>query len=210
MTEPSLCTPVFAHKGTVRLEFHINGVAAHSSKPHLGKNALVASAQLTQALWAEHQRLQSRGGPLGPPTLTPTIAAGGHGPNIVPQHASVACDYRVTTLPENDTMSEDTDEVVARLAGFLKRARARRLRDGGPPSKGVVVRFDLEPTTASYESLPLLHKHATTQPIFPPHAADACSRAHKTAAHTRNNTHAHAHSHTPQLQRRVPLFIPGV
>jgi acetylornithine deacetylase/succinyl-diaminopimelate desuccinylase-like protein len=86
VTEPSLCTPVYAHKGTVRLEFHINGVAAHSSKPHLGKNALVASAQLTQALWAEHQRLQSRGGPLGPPTLTPTIAAGGHGPNIVPQH----------------------------------------------------------------------------------------------------------------------------
>mgnify|MGYP006901783532 CR=1 FL=1 len=29
--------------------------------------------------------------------------------------ASVACDYRVTTLPENDTVSEDTDEVVARL-----------------------------------------------------------------------------------------------
>eukprot|EP01044_Picomonas_judraskeda_P009131 COSAG03_NODE_1092_length_4831_cov_17.559594_6_plen_316_part_00 len=86
VTEPSLCTPVYAHKGTVRLEFHINGVAAHSSKPHLGKNALVASAQLTQALWAEHQRLQSRGGPLGPPTLTPTIAEGGHGPNIVPQH----------------------------------------------------------------------------------------------------------------------------
>ena len=25
--------------------------------------------------------------------------------------ASVACDYRVTTLPENDTVSEDTDEV---------------------------------------------------------------------------------------------------
>jgi acetylornithine deacetylase len=118
VTEPSLCTPVFAHKGTVRLQFHVNGVAAHSSKPHLGKNAVVAAAQLTKALWAEHQSLQSRGGPLGPPTLTPTIAEGGHGPNIVPQHASVACDYRVTTLPDNDTISEDVDEVVARLTAI--------------------------------------------------------------------------------------------
>ena len=49
-------------------------MAAHSSKPHLGKNALVAAAQLTKALYAEHESLQSRGGPLGPPTLTPTSA----------------------------------------------------------------------------------------------------------------------------------------
>jgi acetylornithine deacetylase/succinyl-diaminopimelate desuccinylase-like protein len=44
VTEPTLCTPVFAHKGTVRLTFHIHGVAAHSSKPHLGMNALVVRA----------------------------------------------------------------------------------------------------------------------------------------------------------------------
>ena len=24
VTEPSLCTPVFAHKGTVRLQFHVS------------------------------------------------------------------------------------------------------------------------------------------------------------------------------------------
>ena len=118
VTEPSLCTPVYAHKGTVRLEFHVNGVAAHSSKPHLGKNALVAAAQLTKALYAEHENLQGRSGPLGPPTLTPTIAAGGHGQNIVPDHASVSCDYRVTTLPDNDTVSEDVAEVVARLTAI--------------------------------------------------------------------------------------------
>ena len=86
------------------------GEAAHSSKPHLGKNALVAAAQLTKALYAEHESLQSRGGPLGPPTLTPTIADGGHGPNIVPQLATISCDYRVTTLPDNDTVSPQTSD----------------------------------------------------------------------------------------------------
>jgi acetylornithine deacetylase/succinyl-diaminopimelate desuccinylase-like protein len=45
-TEPTLCTPITGHKGGVGLEFKINGVAAHSSKPHLGKNALVAAAVL--------------------------------------------------------------------------------------------------------------------------------------------------------------------
>ena len=60
-----------------RLCCQVHGEAAHSSKPHLGKNALVAAAQLTKALYAEHESLQSRGGPLGPPTLTPTIADGG-------------------------------------------------------------------------------------------------------------------------------------
>ena len=93
----------------------VHGEAAHSSKPHLGKNALVAAAQLTKALYAEHESLQSRGGPLGPPTLTPTIADGGHGPNIVPQLATISCDYRVTTLPDNDTVSRQmlTELLVA-------------------------------------------------------------------------------------------------
>ena len=96
---------MYGHKGTVRLTFHIKGVAAHSSKPHLGQNALVAAAELIQAFQAEHDSLQAdplrASGPLGSPTLTSTLAEGGHGPNIVPQHATVTVDYRVTTSPED-------------------------------------------------------------------------------------------------------------
>ena len=52
-----------------------------------------------------------RTGPLGPPTLTPTLAAGGHGLNIIPEHATVSVDYRVTT-PGSEGVSEDVEEVV--------------------------------------------------------------------------------------------------
>ena len=94
VAEPTLCTPVTGHKGNVGLSFEIEGVAAHSSKPHLGKNALVAASDLIVRLYAEHQGLQTPemvNRPLGAPTVTPTMGSGGHGPNIVPQHASGAC-----------------------------------------------------------------------------------------------------------------------
>ena len=40
-----------------------------------------------------------------------------HGPNIVPQLATISCDYRVTTLPDNDTVSEDVEEGRGRHGG---------------------------------------------------------------------------------------------
>eukprot|EP01051_Picozoa_sp_SAG22_P007415 SAG22_NODE_522_length_9503_cov_4.233624_4_plen_563_part_00 len=114
VAEPTLCTPITGHKGGVGLRLEIKGVAAHSSKPHLGKNALVAAAEVTSRFYAEHERLQrERKGPLGPPTITPTLGGGGHGPNIVPQDAFVHLDYRVTTAGETDTASEDTEQVRA-------------------------------------------------------------------------------------------------
>ena len=39
---------------------------------------------------------ETRRGPLGAPTITPTLGGGGHGPNIVPQDAYVHVDYRVS------------------------------------------------------------------------------------------------------------------
>jgi acetylornithine deacetylase len=115
VAEPTMCTPVTGHKGSVQLEFAIDGVAAHSSKPHLGKNAIVAASALILRMYQEHEALQgSRSGPLGAPTLTPTLASGGHGPNIVPQDARVFLDYRVTT-EGNTTESESTRAVIERL-----------------------------------------------------------------------------------------------
>ena len=57
-----------------------------------------------------------------------------HGPNIVPQLATISCDYRVTTLPDNDTVSEDVEEVVARLTGI-----AHATLDDNPHCSGFQV-----------------------------------------------------------------------
>ena len=78
-----------------RLCCQVHGVAAHSSKPHLGKNALVAASDLILRMYSEHESLQTDEmikRPLGAPTITPTMSSGGHGPNIVPQDASGAHD----------------------------------------------------------------------------------------------------------------------
>ena len=61
VAEPTLCRPVHGHKGVVRLAFEIQGQPAHSSQPHLGRNAITAAAQLALALDAEHRRLAQPG-----------------------------------------------------------------------------------------------------------------------------------------------------
>ena len=86
VAEPTMCEPIYGHKGHVRLRFDIKGEPARSSLPHLGKNAIAAAAALTTALFEGvsdcsgcRRRSRRRRIPPallpGPPTLTPTQAA---------------------------------------------------------------------------------------------------------------------------------------
>lgn len=106
VAEPTHCAPVIGHKGLLRLEFIIEGEPAHSSQPHLGKNAVTAAAHLITALDAEHARLQalSAATALGNPTLTVTIVHGGTGANVVPDRCTVTIDRRMVP-------GEDVDEL---------------------------------------------------------------------------------------------------
>lgn len=98
VAEPTLCGPVIAHKGVLRLEFQVEGQPAHSSQPQLGRNAITAAARLTLALEEEHRRLLSipPATALGPPTLAVTLIHGGSGMNVVPASCSLAMDRRLT------------------------------------------------------------------------------------------------------------------
>ncbi|MBM3459234.1 MAG: M20 family metallopeptidase, partial [Armatimonadetes bacterium] len=44
VAEPTHCFPVHGHKGGVRVELEVQGEPAHSSQPHLGKNAITGAA----------------------------------------------------------------------------------------------------------------------------------------------------------------------
>lgn len=113
VAEPTLCTPIYGHKGVVRLAFQVLGQAAHSSQPHLGQNAIVAAAQLVLALQAEHKRLQTLPPTaLGNPTLTVSLIAGGNGINVVPDVCTVSIDRRVVN---GERVVELTEE-LQRLA----------------------------------------------------------------------------------------------
>lgn len=111
VAEPTICGPVIAHKGLVRVIFTVRGVPAHSSQPHVGKNAITAAAKLISALDEEHFRLQREGinGPLGPGTLTVTLVEGGSGANVVPESCKVTIDRRL--VPGEDPF-ETRDQIL--------------------------------------------------------------------------------------------------
>lgn len=107
--EPTLCTPVYGHKGSVGIELEIEGVAVHSSKPELGKNAIVAAASLILALDQEHRRLV--GSPastaVGTGTLTVSVVHGGQAGNIVPETCRLLLDRRVVPGEEPAAVAEE-------------------------------------------------------------------------------------------------------
>lgn len=114
VSEPTLCGPVVAHKGGMRLTFNVQGEPAHSSQPHLGKNSIVAAAELVMALAEENTRLQGLPAQtaLGNATLTVTLINGGEGANVVPARCSLLADRRL--LPGEEP--EEVAEAIFRIA----------------------------------------------------------------------------------------------
>ena len=119
IAEPTLCAAVHGHKGALGLEITVNGVAAHSSKPHLGANAISAAGRIIDALDAEHQRLQDLGGTtaVGPGTLSITEIKGGVARNIIPDCCTLYAGRR--TAP-----GEDPAELFVALREIVEAAAA--------------------------------------------------------------------------------------
>jgi acetylornithine deacetylase/succinyl-diaminopimelate desuccinylase-like protein len=97
VAEPTECAPAYGHKGVVRISFEIQGVSAHSSQPHLGKNAISAAARLVEAIGEEARRQQEipRNSALGAPALSVTEIAGGRGISVIPDRCRLSIDRRV-------------------------------------------------------------------------------------------------------------------
>jgi acetylornithine deacetylase/succinyl-diaminopimelate desuccinylase-like protein len=116
VAEPTLCGPVVAHKGGLRVAFQIHGKPAHSSQPHLGRNAIIAGATLVSALQAEQDRLQSLTPTtaLGNPTLAVTQMSGGAGANIIPAECWVGTDRRLIPGEDPDQVAEAIIEIGRR------------------------------------------------------------------------------------------------
>jgi acetylornithine deacetylase/succinyl-diaminopimelate desuccinylase-like protein len=116
VAEPTGCQPVFSQKGVARMEFEIHGVAAHSSQPHTGRNAVVEAARLILAFEDEARRVQAGDWPAqsGAPTLTVTLVRGGAGINIVPDRCLVSLDYRVVPGQQARRICEHLEALAVR------------------------------------------------------------------------------------------------
>ena len=117
VAEPTMCAPVYGHKGGLGLEVLVEGRAAHSSKPHLGINALSAGARIVAAIDAEQERLagQAEVGALGAGTVSVNEMSGGRARNIIPDHCELYVGRRTADR-------EDYEDEFARLTELIRAA----------------------------------------------------------------------------------------
>jgi len=189
VAEPTMCAPVHGHKGGVGLDVTVHGHAAHSSKPHLGANALSGAARIVVAVDAEQERLSTLEAttPVGKGTVSVTELAGGLARNIIPDHCSLYVGRR--TAP-----GEDVAEVRAFLCDLIERSAAplsttieSLYGDGSPafyqdPNSNLVKTLaqlaDLVPTTAEYGSNALRYGEVADQlVVFGPGSIDQAHQA---------------------------------
>ena len=148
--EPTRLRVVRGCKGCLRFAIHALGRAAHSSKPHEGRSAVVAMAHAILALEKHFAtRLAQIAAPsFGTSTGSIGLISGGTGVNIVPERCTIQVDIRL--LPNQDWRT--THEEIVRLSdGWLD-----QVPDG--------VRFQFDPPSVvdpSFE-LPALHPLVTT------------------------------------------------
>lgn len=112
-TEPTELRIVTHHKGVARLVVSARGVAAHSSDPAQGDNAILRLCRGLLALDRYASTLTQHTDPLlGSPTLSVGTVRGGRAPNIVPDAAHANVDRRM--LP-GETEHSVTAEFVRAL-----------------------------------------------------------------------------------------------
>lgn len=119
VAEPTELRNVVATKGVLRWRIRTRGKAAHSSKPHLGVNAIEHMAHVVLGVGAENAKLAARVHPLlGPGTLNVGVIGGGVQVNFVPDGCAIEIDRRL--LP-----GERTADVLAHHERMLDELRAR-------------------------------------------------------------------------------------
>ena len=109
VAEPTDLDVVVAHKGAVRWKCRTHGVAAHSSQPQRGKNAIYAMASVLQALEryaAELPNIVPEHPLCGRATLSVGTIQGGLSVNTVPDVCTIEIDRRMLPGEEGRTVYE--------------------------------------------------------------------------------------------------------
>lgn len=124
VAEPTELRAVIATKGVLRCRILTHGKAAHSSKPHLGVNAITAMARVISALEADAGRLAQIRHPLtGPATLNVGVIHGGVQVNFVPDRCAIEMDRRLLPGEKAETALREYEELVAKVCAALPGAR---------------------------------------------------------------------------------------
>lgn len=111
--EPTNNAVFVAHKGCLRPLIRAKGKAAHSGRPELGINAILAAGHLMTLFDTRDRELRTQTHPLvGHASLSVTRIAGGIADNVVPDACELVLDRRL--LP-GETLDAALDELHALL-----------------------------------------------------------------------------------------------
>jgi len=139
--EPTNNAVCAAHKGCLRPLIRAKGKAAHSGRPELGVNAILAASHLTSLFDARDRELRAQNHPLvGHASLTVTRIAGGIADNVVPDNCELVLDRRL--LP-----GETLDAALDDLNALLTRAK----RDHGVEAELAAIRTKAGPTETAVD-----------------------------------------------------------
>jgi acetylornithine deacetylase len=136
VAEPTELRLVVASKGVLRWRIRVRGRAAHSSKPHLGVNAINHMARLILALEEDEASLATKVHPLaGAATCNVGVISGGVQVNFVPDECVIEIDRRL--LPGEKATDALTryqsllDHLASRHPGLVAEMEPPMLTDEG-------------------------------------------------------------------------------
>jgi acetylornithine deacetylase/succinyl-diaminopimelate desuccinylase-like protein len=113
IAEPTELRMVTTSKGVLRWRITAEGKAAHSSKPHLGSNAIELMAKVVSHLESSNAGLQSVHHPLvGSPTCTVGLIHGGTQVNMVPASCWIEVDRRVNPGENAEQILRSYEELL--------------------------------------------------------------------------------------------------
>jgi acetylornithine deacetylase/succinyl-diaminopimelate desuccinylase family protein len=113
VAEPTELRVAIASKGVLRWRIHAIGLSAHSSKVHLGRNAITHMARFVLAIEQEQSRLQLQSHPLlGTASINVGRIDGGVQVNFVPDSCSIEIDRRMLPGESTDDILEYTQKVL--------------------------------------------------------------------------------------------------
>ncbi|HAN07798.1 MAG TPA: hypothetical protein DCP89_04805 [Acidimicrobiaceae bacterium] len=189
VAEPTMCSPVYGHKGGVGLDITVLGHAAHSSKPHLGKNAISAAARIVTAIDAEQARLQKLrpSTAVGNGSVSVTEIEGGLARNIIPDRCFLYVGRRTSPGEDPAEIQTHLEALIRSNAVPLDVQIENTYGTGSPafyqdPSSDLVTALSdiagTSPDTADYGSNALRYPEIATEVVvFGPGSIDQAHQA---------------------------------
>ncbi len=104
-----------AHKGVLRVAFHVRGRTSHATDPWRGRNAINGMAHLILDLERyQKETLEARPHPiLGPASINVGVIEGGVSANVVADACTIRVDRRMVPGEDPATVRRELEEIVA-------------------------------------------------------------------------------------------------